>query len=98
SGTIEWLSTKPISYRQIITGKFLASFTLVAIALLPTFIYIISINWLAIADASIDYGAIAGSYTGLFLLAAAFTAVGIFCSSLTDNQIISFLAALIICF
>jgi ABC-2 type transport system permease protein len=97
-GTIEWLSTKPITDRQIIQGKFFASFTLVAIALIPTLIYLFSINWLAMHDSALDIGAIAGSYIGLFFLVASFTSVGIFCSSLSDNQIVSFLAAVFLCY
>ncbi len=97
-GTIEWLSTKPLTDGQIIRGKFFASFTLVAIALLPTVIYLFSINWLAMDDSALDFGAIAGSYIGLFFLVAAFTSVGVFCSSLSDNQIVSFLGAVFLCY
>lgn len=97
-GTIEWLSTKPITIRQIILGKFLASFTLVGIALLPTLIYIFSIHYLAMDNSALDAGGIIGSYIGLLFLSAAFTAIGIFSSSLTDNQIVSFLASLFLCF
>lgn len=96
-GTMEWLSTKPLSDLQIIGGKFLAAFVLVLIALLPTLIYLFSIQWLSMDGALLDYGAIAGAYIGLLLLAAGFTAIGLFCSSLTANQIISFLAAVFVC-
>ncbi len=97
-GTMEWLATKPLSLRQIVLGKFLAAFSLVVIALLPTLIYLFSIHWLAMDDAALDSGGIIGSYIGLLFLAAAFTAIGIFCSALTDNQIIAFLASLFLCF
>ncbi|WP_118973568.1 gliding motility-associated ABC transporter permease subunit GldF [Taibaiella koreensis] len=97
-GTIEWLSTKPISPSQIIFGKFLASFTLVCIALLPTLIYVFSIHYLAMDDAALDAGGITGSYIGLLFLVATFTAIGIFGSTLTDNQVVSFLVALFLCF
>lgn len=97
AGTIEWLSTKPLRHTDIILAKYLAALTLVLIALLPTLIYLLSINWLAVDSGSLDFGAIIGSYAGLFFLAAAFTAIGVFCSSLTDNQIVSFLAALLLC-
>jgi len=90
-GTIEWLSTKPLTYRQIIRGKFLAAFTLVVIALIPTLVYLFSINWLAMDDNALDLGGIAGSYIGLLFLSATFTSIGIFCSALTDNQIVGFL-------
>lgn len=96
-GTMEWLATKPLSDWQIIGGKFLAALALVIIALLPTLVYLFSIQWLSMDGALLDYGAIAGAYFGLLLLAAGFTAIGLFCSSLTSNQIISFLAAVFVC-
>lgn len=96
-GTIEWLSTKPLTLHQIVGGKFWASFTLVVIALIPTLIYVFAINWLAIENATLDFGAVSGAYTGLLLLVASFVAIGIFCSTLTDNQIVGFLLALILC-
>lgn len=97
-GTIEWLFTKPLKTSHIILGKFLASFTLVGVALLPTLLYVLSIHYLAMDDAALDAGGITGSYIGLLFLAATFTAIGIFSSSLTDNQIVSFLISLFICF
>jgi len=97
-GTIEWLLTKPLTARQIIWGKFLASFTLVGIALLPTLIYVFSIYYLAMDNSALDAGGITGSYIGLLFLVAAFTSIGIFSSALTDNQIVGFLAALFLCF
>jgi len=97
-GTIEWLATKPLRPVQVILGKFWASLTLVVIALLPTLIYLFSIQWLSLDGAPLDFGGISGAYIGLLLLAASFTAIGIFCSSLTDNQIVSFLSALFVCF
>jgi ABC-2 type transport system permease protein len=97
-GTIEWLYTKPITAYQIIIGKYLAAFVLVLVALLPTILYVYSIHYLALKDNVIDYGAIVGSYLGLMCLASAFTAVGVFSSALTDNQIVGFLAALFLCF
>jgi len=95
-GTMEWLGTKPLSDGQIIGGKFLAAFVLVVIALLPTLVYLCSIQWLSMDGVLLDYGAIAGAYLALLLLAAGFTAIGLFCSSLTSNAIISFLAAVFI--
>jgi len=98
AGTIEWLSTKPLTSIDIIVGKYLAALTLVVFALLPTLIYVYTISNLAVAGTHIDTGGIIGSYIGLFFLAATFTAVGTFCSSLTANQIVSFLVALFACF
>lgn len=98
SGTIEWLSTKPLTYTDIIVGKYLASLALVVFALIPTFIYIYTVSNLSLVANNMDMGAIMGSYIGLFFLAATFSAVGIFCSSLTSNQIVGFLLALFACY
>ncbi|HTO17509.1 MAG TPA: gliding motility-associated ABC transporter permease subunit GldF [Edaphocola sp.] len=97
SGTIEWLMTQPLSLNQIFGGKFWASFTLVIIALIPTLIYVFGINWLAIDNTTLDFGAVLGAYIGLLLLVASFTAIGVFCSALTNNQIVGFLLAVILC-
>jgi gliding motility-associated ABC transporter permease protein GldF len=97
-GTIEWLATKPLTDVDIIVGKYLASLALVVFALLPTLIYVYTINNLALIPGNVDMGAVAGSFAGLFFLAAGFTAVGVFCSSLTSSQIVGFLLALFICF
>lgn len=98
SGTIEWLSTKPLSDLDIILGKYFAAVTLIAFALLPTLLYVYSVGNLAQAKTTLDSGAIIGSYIGLLFLAAGFAAIGIFCSSLTPNQIVGFLLALFACF
>ncbi|MBL7718331.1 MAG: ABC transporter permease [Flavipsychrobacter sp.] len=93
-GTIEWLSTKPLRDTDIILGKYFAAITLVAFALLPTLVYVVTLSSLSMVDGNLDTGAIIGSYIGLYLSACAFTAIGIFCSSLTSNQIVGFLVAL----
>ena len=98
TGTIEWLSTKPVTDLDIILGKYLATLALIVFALVPTFIYIYTINNLSFPDVSIDTAAIIGSYIGLFFLAATFGAVGIFCSSLTGNQVVGFLISLLACY
>jgi ABC-2 type transport system permease protein len=97
SGTIEWLSTKPLTDLDIILGKYLATLALVVFALIPTFIYVYTVDNLALQN-NLDMGSIAGSYIGLFFLAATFSAVGVFCSSLTSNQIVGFLISLFVCF
>jgi ABC-2 type transport system permease protein len=94
SGTIEILSTLPLTENQIILGKFFASLVLVIFSLLPTLLYVFTLSQLASIKGNIDSGAILGSYIGLFFLSAAFTSVGIFCSSLTNNQVIAFLFAI----
>lgn len=98
SGTIEWLSTKPLSALQIILGKYFAVLVLVLFALVPTLIYVFTIDNLSLIPNNLDTGAIIGSYIGLFFLAAAFAAIGLFCSSLTSNQIVGFLVALFACY
>lgn len=97
-GTIEWLSTKPLTDVDIIMGKYLASLVLVVFALIPTVIYVYTINNLSLIENNIDTGGIIGSYVGLFFLATGFTAIGIFCSSTTNNQIVGFLVALFACY
>ncbi|MEL6717802.1 MAG: gliding motility-associated ABC transporter permease subunit GldF [Bacteroidota bacterium] len=98
SGTIELLETRPLSDWQIVLGKYLACLLLVAFALLPTLLYYWTVHELGSPKGNLDSGAIAGSYIGLFFLAAGFTAIGIFASSLTNNQIVSFLLATFLCF
>ncbi len=98
SGTIELLVTKPLSDLKIVLGKYLGALTLVAIALLPTLLYYFTVYQLGSPKGNLDSGAIMGSYFGLLFLAAAFTAVGIFASSLTNNQIVAFLLAAFLCF
>ncbi|WP_143304543.1 gliding motility-associated ABC transporter permease subunit GldF [Chitinophaga vietnamensis] len=98
TGTMELLSTKPLSGWQIVTGKFFGSLLIVVISLLPTVIYYIAIRQLSINPQQLDNGGILGSYTGLFLLGAAFTATGIWSSSLTSNAMVAFLIAVFTCF
>lgn len=96
SGTYEILATRPLSKWQVIAGKYFASLIVVIIAILPTLIYIITIKKLS--TGGIDSGGIAGSYTGLIFLAAAFTAIGVCCSSFTQNAVVAFLFSAFACF
>ena len=98
TGTIEWLSTKPVTDLDIIMGKYLATLALIVFALLPTLIYVYTISNLSYPDVGLDTGAITGSYIGLFFLAATFAAVGVFASSLTSNQVVGFLVSLLSCY
>lgn len=98
AGTLELLYTKPLSDWDIIVGKFLASFLLVLFALLPTLVYYYSIYRLGNPLGNIDTPGVIGSYIGLSLLAAAFTAVGILASSIAPNQIVAFIAAAFLSF
>jgi len=97
-GTIELLSTKPLTNLHILLGKYFASLTLVIIALLPTLIYWYTIYRLASPIGNVDMGGTLGSYFGLIMLSAVFCAIGIFCSSVTSNQIVAFVAGLFLCF
>jgi ABC-2 type transport system permease protein len=97
-GTFELLATKPLTDWDIILGKYFAAVTLVLFALIPTLIYYISVYQLGATVGNIDSGAVIGSYIGLFLLGAAFVAIGVFSSSLTKNQIIAFAIAVFLCF
>ena len=96
TGTIELLLTKPLSDMAIITAKFLASFVLFVIAILPTVIYYISIYYLGFPTGNIDTGAVIGSYVGLLFLGGVLISIGLFASSLTNNQIIAFLLSVFI--
>ncbi len=98
TGTIEWLSTKPLSDFDIILGKYFATLALIVFALIPTLVYVYTIHNLSLPDIDLDSGAIMGSYIGLFFLAATFAAVGVFCSSLTSNQVVGFLISLLACY
>ncbi|WNM17765.1 gliding motility-associated ABC transporter permease subunit GldF [Flavobacterium capsici] len=97
-GTIELLLTKPLSVWQIVNGKFLGAFLLIIIAIIPTLIYVNVISDLSIENQGIDLGSILGSYFGLLFLVAAYTSIGIFTSTLSENQIVSFILSVFICF
>ncbi len=92
-GTLELLLTKPLTDWDIVLGKFFAAFALVMVALLPTLIYYFSMVELGNPVGNIDTAAIVGSYVGLLFLAAIFCAIGIFTSTLSNNQIVAFLLA-----
>jgi ABC-2 type transport system permease protein len=98
TGTIEILTTKPISDLQIILGKYFASVVLVLFVLLPTLLYYYTIYQLGAPKGNLDSGAILGSYIGLFFLASAFAAIGIFSSVVSDNQIVSFILSMFLCY
>jgi len=97
-GTFELLATRPLTDWQIILGKYLASLVIVLAALVPTLIYYFTVYQLGVTKGNIDTGAVIGSYIGLFLLGGVFVAIGIFASSISTNQIISFTIAVFLCF
>ncbi|GFZ76083.1 gliding motility-associated ABC transporter permease subunit GldF [Aquaticitalea lipolytica] len=97
-GTLELLLTKPISNLQIVLGKYFGAFILIIIALIPTLLYVFTVNKLGNPEGNLDIGSTLGSYFGLLFLVAAYTAIGIFSSTLSDNQIVAFIIAVFICF
>ena len=96
AGTYEILQTRPLSRNQIIAGKYFGSLVVVLVALLPTIIYVFSVQKLS-SNEGIDTGATIGSYIGLVFLASVFTAVGICSSSFTNNSVVAFIASVIGC-
>jgi ABC-2 type transport system permease protein len=98
TGTFETLSTKPVTDLEIIMGKYLAGLLIVVFSILPTLTYYYTIHTLAVPAGNIDTGAIWGSYIGLILLSAAYIAIGLFASVITDNQIVSFIVSMFLCF
>ncbi|REE79745.1 ABC-2 type transport system permease protein [Lutibacter oceani] len=98
NGTIEILKTKPITNWQLILGKYVGSFVLVILAIIPTLIYVYSIYQLGNPVGNINFGTTFGSFLGLLFLASAYTSIGIFSSTLSKNQIVSFIIGVIISF
>lgn len=98
AGTIELLLTRPLTDLHIIMAKYFAGFLLVIFSLLPTLIYFYSVYQLGSPPGNIDTGGMWGSYIGLMFLGSAFVAIGIFASAISDNQVVSFILALFLCF
>lgn len=96
-GTLEFLLTKPLSEWDIIFGKFFAGFALMVVAVVPTLIYYFSVYLLGEPVGNIDSAGVVGSYIGLILLGGIFCSIGIFASSITPNQIVSFVVAAFLC-
>jgi ABC-2 type transport system permease protein len=97
-GTLEILKTKPISNWEIVMGKFFGSFILVILALIPTISYIYTVIQLGNPIGNIDFGSTLGSYLGLLFLASSFTAIGLFTSTLSNNQIVAFIIGVALSF
>ncbi len=98
AGTLEWLLTKPVSRWGVVLGKFAASWLLVAVTLLPTLLYYVTLYQLGSPVGNIDSAGVFGSYTGLLLLAGVFVAIGLWASSLNDNQVVAFVLGVFFCF
>ena len=97
-GTIEIIKTKPISSWDIVIGKYLGSLFLIVITLIPTLIYVYTIFELGATPENIDFGSIIGSYFGLLFLASSITAIGMWASTLSNNQIVAFIVGVAISF
>lgn len=97
-GTLELLVTKPLTHFQIVLGKYFGALVLILLAVLPTLLYVYSILELSSPETGIDIGSTIGSYFGLIFLIGAYTAIGVFSSTLSDNQIVAFIIAVFICF
>ena len=97
TGTIETLMTKPITAFNIVLAKYLAVLSLILISLIPTIIYVVSIYFLGEIIGNLDLASIVGSYIGLILLSSIFSTISVYASSLSSNQIVAFILAIIIC-
>jgi ABC-2 type transport system permease protein len=98
TGTIELLLTHPISEMQLVMAKYLAAVTLILFSLIPCLIYFATVYFVGNPIGNIDSGGTWGAFIGLFFLASAYAAIGIFASSLTDNQIVAFILSAALCF
>ncbi|WP_029034536.1 gliding motility-associated ABC transporter permease subunit GldF [Salinimicrobium terrae] len=97
-GTLELLLTKPLTTLQLVLGKYFGALSLVILALVPTILYVAAIYYLDRPEDNLDWGVLIGSYIGLLFLGACYTAIGIFASILSHNQIVSFILAVFLCF
>jgi ABC-2 type transport system permease protein len=97
-GTIELIYSKPLTERHLVYGKFSASVALVILSLLPCIIYYYSVFQLGETPGNLDKGGTIGAAFGLFFLASIYASAGLFASSLTDNQVIAFIIAVVACF
>lgn len=97
-GTLELLFIKPIGLWRTVVGKFLGASSLVVLAVLPTLLYVYAVSELGSTTGNLDMGPVLGSYFGMLFLIACFTAIGLFASSLTNNQIVAFILALVLSF
>jgi ABC-2 type transport system permease protein len=96
-GTLELLLTKPITTLQLVLGKYFGALLLIIIALIPTLLYVYTVYQLGNPLGNIDFGSTLGSYFGLLFLVAAYTAIGVFASTISDNQIVAFIIAVFLC-
>ncbi|MBO0323525.1 gliding motility-associated ABC transporter permease subunit GldF [Muricauda sp. CAU 1633] len=97
-GTLELLLIKPISVWKLVLGKFWGAALLCIIAVIPTIVYVFAISSLGMIEGNYDLGMVLGSYFGLLFLISTYTSIGLFASTLSDNQIIAFLVGILLCF
>jgi len=93
-GSYETLLTMPVTFLDVVLGKFMASVAFIAAMLVPTLAYPLTVGFLG----QLDWGPVVGGYIGAILLGAAFSAIGLLSSSMTRNQIIAFITGMAICF
>ena len=98
SGTFDFLKTKPISNWQLVLGKYFGALILIITAILPSLIYVYSIDALANPTGNIDLGPVLGAYLGLLFIAGSYTAIGLFASAISNSHIVAFLIAILTCF
>lgn len=97
-GTLELLLTKPLSIWEIACGKFFGAVFLIVLAIVPTFLYVIILSNYGFPTGNIDMGSIIGSYFGLLFLISSYAAIGVYTSTLSENQIVAFILAVFLCF
>lgn len=97
-GTLELLLTKPIPISHIILGKYFGALLLIVLALIPSVLYVFTLSDLGNPPGNWDVGSTLGSYLGLLFLVLSYSGIGIFASTVTDNQIVAFMLALLLCF
>lgn len=96
-GTYELLKTKPLTTTNLVLGKYFGALLLIILAILPSILYVYSIHQLANPTGNIDLGPIIGAYLGLIFIASSYTAIGLFASAISQNQIVAFLISILIC-
>ncbi len=97
-GTLELLFIKPIPISHTVIGKFLGTLTLAIIAVIPTFLYVYCVSQLGTTVGNLDMGIVIGSYFGLLFLIASYISIGLYTSTLTENQIVAFILGIVLCF
>ena len=97
-GTLELLLTKPIKMWELVLGKYFGALMLIVLAIIPTFLYLYTVYQLGEKTGNVDLGNALGAYLALFFMICSFTSIGLFASTLTQNQIVSFIIAIFISF